>query len=324
MIKIISYSRVLAVFFAICLGPAIGDVSAADTAKSRRANVEKLLHVTGAVENGRAMSEQVISQVISSLKAKRPNATTEELEEVRVAANSVISERFPELVDALIPIYEKYYTEAEVKLLIEFYSTDLGKKINDVSPRTMKESFSAGIVWGESLESDIIKRLIQSQSSLNAPTTNEPPIVVHDDRVYSNKSPSKMTSQTLAAKRPYDLSGLISDGKRVVIQTPAMPLRSSNVEPRKRSVVMVLEQDASGGPIAYRQFVTVCNFQERKSVVCKQNGSDKRFQFERDVHYEYKARKQAFICTMGCGPHTPAALTETAAIPIAFPNLFEP
>jgi uncharacterized protein len=306
MITIISYARLLLVLFTICLCPMISNVSAADVTQSRRANIEKLLDITGALKNGRAMTQEVTNQMIDTLKAKRPNTTSKELEDIRVAANSVISERFPELIDVLIPIYEKYYTDAEIKALIKFYSSDLGKKLINVMPMATQESFSAGAAWGKSLESDIVKRLIRNQSSSNASASNEPLIV------------------TPSIPRPYDLFGLISSGKRVAIQTPAMPLRSSNAEPRKRSIIMVLEVDANGNGVAYRQFVTACDFQERKSVMCNQAQSDKRFQFERDVYYQYDALKQAYICTTGCGPHTPSTLTETPAIPISFPNLFNP
>jgi uncharacterized protein len=56
-----------------------------------------------------------------------------------------------QLVDLIVPIYEKYYTDDEVKGLIQLYQTPLGKKMLAVLPKIMSESQAAGAQWGQQL-----------------------------------------------------------------------------------------------------------------------------------------------------------------------------
>lgn len=45
-----------------------------------------------------------------------------------------------ELMRVIIPIYDKYYTEAEVLELIRFYEDSLGQKVVEVTPKILKET----------------------------------------------------------------------------------------------------------------------------------------------------------------------------------------
>ena len=56
-----------------------------------------------------------------------------------------------ELVDLLVPIYAKYYSDDEVKQLIQLYQSPIGKKMLNVLPNVMAESQVAGQKWGEQL-----------------------------------------------------------------------------------------------------------------------------------------------------------------------------
>ncbi|MBO0911029.1 MAG: DUF2059 domain-containing protein [Acidobacteria bacterium] len=48
------------------------------------------------------------------------------------------------LTDFIVPIYDKHYTAAEIKQLIELYQTRLGGKMITVLPKVMAESQAAG------------------------------------------------------------------------------------------------------------------------------------------------------------------------------------
>jgi len=45
-----------------------------------------------------------------------------------------------DIIERLIPIYDKYYTESEVEEVIQFYQGPAGKKVLEVTPQIMKES----------------------------------------------------------------------------------------------------------------------------------------------------------------------------------------
>jgi uncharacterized protein len=55
------------------------------------------------------------------------------------------------LADMAVPIYDKYYSEDEIKGLIQFYATPLGQKMLTVLPKMMNELQKGGGEWGEDL-----------------------------------------------------------------------------------------------------------------------------------------------------------------------------
>ncbi len=56
-----------------------------------------------------------------------------------------------QLLDAIVPLYDKYLSEEEIKGLIRFYQTPLGQKTVKVMPKLMAESQEQGRKWGEAL-----------------------------------------------------------------------------------------------------------------------------------------------------------------------------
>ena len=64
-----------------------------------------------------------------------------------------------ELLELIVPIYEKYYTEEEVEQLITFYKTPLGKKVTESLPMITQESMEAGRMWGEGIGMKVVQRL---------------------------------------------------------------------------------------------------------------------------------------------------------------------
>ena len=50
-----------------------------------------------------------------------------------------------DIVQLLIPIYDKYYTEEDLRQLIDFYQSPVGQKVFDVTPQIMKETLEASI-----------------------------------------------------------------------------------------------------------------------------------------------------------------------------------
>jgi len=59
-----------------------------------------------------------------------------------------------------VPIYSKYYTHDDIKQLIKFYESPLGKKMVEVTPLLSQETMVIGQKWGEKLGQDIVNELI--------------------------------------------------------------------------------------------------------------------------------------------------------------------
>jgi hypothetical protein len=52
-----------------------------------------------------------------------------------------------EIIERLIPLYDKYYTEKELWDIVEFYDSPAGKKALEVTPKIMKESIGVSLEY---------------------------------------------------------------------------------------------------------------------------------------------------------------------------------
>ena len=78
---------------------------------------------------------------------------------------------YDELVQKLIPIYSKHFTEQEIVDLLNFYITSTGKKMIDKMPVILQESMEIGRKWGIELAQKIEKEI--------PVTTTSPPSPMH-------------------------------------------------------------------------------------------------------------------------------------------------
>ena len=60
-----------------------------------------------------------------------------------------------------VPVYNKYYTHDEIKQLIAFYETPLGRRMVEITPLVNQETMIIGQNWGEKLGHDIVNELIR-------------------------------------------------------------------------------------------------------------------------------------------------------------------
>jgi hypothetical protein len=59
------------------------------------------------------------------------------------------------LVDLIVPIYSNHFTHDEIKQMVAFNRTDLGKKMIIAMPLVASESMTVGQKWGNSLAPEI-------------------------------------------------------------------------------------------------------------------------------------------------------------------------
>lgn len=136
-----------------------GPASADEVAPEKRADIERLLAMTNALAIGKQMGAAVARNITQTIHALRPDIPPAVLELVPGEVTAVMSENIESLKEAIIPIYDKYFTDDELKEMIRFYSSDLGRKAIKVMPSIMQEGMAAGQRWGESLGPQINRRI---------------------------------------------------------------------------------------------------------------------------------------------------------------------
>jgi len=61
------------------------------------------------------------------------------------------------LIEMLVPVYKKHFTEQDLKDAIELFKTPIGKKISEKSPIIAQESMQASMQWGMELSTKLQK-----------------------------------------------------------------------------------------------------------------------------------------------------------------------
>lgn len=112
-------------------------------------DIRKLLIMTGSAQLG----TQVMGQLMGSMKKAMPNVPERFWNDFQKEV------RTDELIDLIIPVYDRNLTADDIKALIKFYETPAGKKFVSVLPQITQESMTAGEGWGRGLAQKVIDRL---------------------------------------------------------------------------------------------------------------------------------------------------------------------
>lgn len=126
---------------------------------AKRADIEKLLEITGATGLGKQMGVAIAAQMAQVIHKIRPDVPQRVIDTLPAEVGAVFEANMDSFKAQVIPLYGKYFTASEIKGMIAFYSTDLGKKAISVMPSLMAESVSVGQQWGQSLSPQIEARV---------------------------------------------------------------------------------------------------------------------------------------------------------------------
>jgi uncharacterized protein len=101
----------------------------------------------------RARMEQLVDGMKTSMrtgaevgfKQKIPAATPEQLAKLNAVTDAVFKD-FPldEIIDAVVPIYQKHLSKSDLDAIITFYSSPVGQKLLKEQPAMMAEGMQAG------------------------------------------------------------------------------------------------------------------------------------------------------------------------------------
>lgn len=123
----------------------------AQAEKERQADIRRLLEITGAG----SVATQSMDQMEKTIRPMVTNALPPgdyRGQLVDLFFEKFRSKRDPaELMNLVVPVYEKYYSDEDIRGLIQLYQTPLGKKMLSVLPQVMAESQAAGTKWGEQI-----------------------------------------------------------------------------------------------------------------------------------------------------------------------------
>lgn len=119
---------------------------------SYKSSLKKLMQISGT----EIAYKGALDQMISIFKQQQSNAPKEFWDEFSAEVNK---DAFTQLVNMILPIYQKHLTEADLLGVIAFYETPLGKKFAEKTPLISQESMLAGQEWGKEIGQKVITKL---------------------------------------------------------------------------------------------------------------------------------------------------------------------
>jgi hypothetical protein len=117
--------------------------------ESLRQEIEHLLELSGASQMAVQAATMISSQILDQLRSN-PSVPSRAID----VAKQVLDEEFRKafaapdgLMAGIVRIYAKHFTSEDVKALVAFYETDIGKKLVATMPVLMQESMDVAQQW---------------------------------------------------------------------------------------------------------------------------------------------------------------------------------
>lgn len=112
-------------------------------------DIRRLLDLTGAGNLG----AQVMDQMLASFKQSNPAVPAKFWDDLRTEMN------VGQLTELVVPIYDRHLSHDDVRQLIAFYESPVGRKLIAAQPQIVAESMKAGQEWGQAAAQRILQRM---------------------------------------------------------------------------------------------------------------------------------------------------------------------
>lgn len=114
-------------------------------------SIRELLVATGAGN----MGVQVMNGMIAPMKKAIPKAPDVFWEEFMKEVSA------DDLINMIVPIYQKHYSEEDIQTISAFYKTPAGQRMVATMPIVMQESMQIGQQWGRKIGERVLERAKQ-------------------------------------------------------------------------------------------------------------------------------------------------------------------
>jgi uncharacterized protein len=122
------------------------------------ATAKKLIAFTGAA----AMFNPLIGGVVEQAKLlylQQNPALAKDLNEIAEKLRTDLAPRFTELSDEMARLYATHFTETELKAILAFYQSPVGKKVLAEQPTVVDASMKFAQEWANKLSDQVIAKM---------------------------------------------------------------------------------------------------------------------------------------------------------------------
>lgn len=155
---------------ALC-GTASAQESQGAVSEEKRRDIIRLLELTKAADIG----EQIMQQITATLRENFAMLPDEQRDKIFKIYEEEMGREFTKekMIEVAVPLYDKYMSSEDVKALIAFYESPLGRRAIDVLPAISREAYEDGARRGREAGVRVMTRLL-SEGLLSPPPTAPP------------------------------------------------------------------------------------------------------------------------------------------------------
>lgn len=116
-----------------------------------RADIERLMEVTGAAALATQMANSVSDAFVNGFKQTQRAVPPRMIEVVRDVLGAEFAVAFAgrDMRDRQVALYARHFTHEDVRALLAFYQTDVGRKAIAVMPTLAREGSEIGQEWAK-------------------------------------------------------------------------------------------------------------------------------------------------------------------------------
>lgn len=123
--------------FILLVGISTTNCALAQNADEYKTELKSFLKNSGSDASFTAILDQFYSMMGSGVdKAK-----------LEAAKESIYQKAYDELLNLMVPLYQKSISIADLKVINKFYQTPVGKRISAAQPKILTESMQVGQTW---------------------------------------------------------------------------------------------------------------------------------------------------------------------------------
>jgi hypothetical protein len=135
--------------------PARSSAQGASPSPEKLAAIKALLTQTNATGEALNAMEASVNTQRQAMPQLPPEFWTEFMKRARAQQGA--------LEQLLIPIYDRNYTLQDLKDMLAFYQSPLGKRMLQTQPRVTQESIAAGAEWGRRIGEEVGREVLSKK-----------------------------------------------------------------------------------------------------------------------------------------------------------------
>ena len=116
-------------------------------ASDKTDKIRRLVVVMQVVDRFSQLSDMMMQSALENIRKKNPTVSDNTVAELAAAVNDEMRKSLPELIDQIVPIWDKNYSDDDVTAMLQFYESPAGQSIMGKQAKLIEDSKSVYKSW---------------------------------------------------------------------------------------------------------------------------------------------------------------------------------